>query len=30
MPDEVREAMEAAMHDVTYVDLHHPWFISPA
>jgi hypothetical protein len=28
MPDDVRRAMEAAMHDVTYVDLHHPWFAS--
>jgi hypothetical protein len=28
MPDDVRQAMESAMHDVTYVDLHHPWFAS--
>jgi hypothetical protein len=26
MPSEVREALESAMRDVTYVDLHHPWF----
>ena len=26
MPDDVRQALESAMHDVTYVDLHHPWF----
>ena len=28
MPDDVRQAMESAMHDVTYADLHHPWFAS--
>jgi len=30
MPDDVRQAMESAMHDVTYTDLHHPWFTSKA
>ena len=30
MPEDVRRAMESAMHDVTYVDLHHPWFASRA
>jgi len=30
MPDDVRQAMESAMHDVTYADLHHPWFASRA
>ena len=30
MPEDVRRAMEAAMHDVSYVDLHHPWFASKA
>ena len=28
MPDEVREAMESAIRDVTFHDLHHPWFES--
>lgn len=28
MPDDVREAMETAIRDVSYVDLHHPWFAS--
>ena len=28
MPDEVRRAMESAIRDVSYVDLHHPWFAS--
>jgi hypothetical protein len=28
MPADVRERLESAMHDVTYVDLHHPWFES--
>jgi hypothetical protein len=28
MPGDVREAMESAMHDVTFADLHHPWFAS--
>jgi hypothetical protein len=28
MPDDVRQSMESAMHDVTYADLHHPWFAS--
>jgi hypothetical protein len=28
MPEEVRRAMESAMHDVSYVDLHRPWFAS--
>ena len=27
-PSDVRRAMESAMHDVSYVDLHHPWFTS--
>lgn len=30
MPEDVRRAMESAMHDVSYVDLHHPWFASRA
>ena len=30
MPEDVRRAMESAMHDVTYADLHHPWFASRA
>ena len=30
MPDDVRRAMESAMHDVSYADLHHPWFASRA
>jgi hypothetical protein len=28
MPDDVRRAMESAIRDVSYVDLHHPWFAS--
>ncbi|QWZ08242.1 hypothetical protein KRR39_23475 [Nocardioides panacis] len=28
MPEEVRRAMETAMHDVRYLDLHQPWFAS--
>jgi hypothetical protein len=28
MPAEVRETMESAMHDVQFLDLHHPWFQS--
>lgn len=28
MPAELRETLESAMHDVTYLDLHHPWFAS--
>jgi hypothetical protein len=28
MPDDVRRAMEAAMHDVSFLDLHRPWFAS--
>jgi hypothetical protein len=28
MPDDVRRTMESAMHDVSYLDLHHPWFAS--
>jgi hypothetical protein len=28
MPDEVRAALESAMRDATYIDLHHPWFAS--
>ena len=28
MPEDARRAMESAMHDVTYADLHHPWFAS--
>jgi hypothetical protein len=30
MPDDVRRAMASSMHDVTYADLHHPWFASKA
>ena len=30
MPEDVRQAMESAMHEVSYVDLHHPWFASKA
>ncbi|NUR06903.1 MAG: hypothetical protein HOQ22_06655 [Nocardioidaceae bacterium] len=30
MPADVRRAMEAAMHDVSYLDLHRPWFTSRA
>jgi hypothetical protein len=28
MPADVRESLESAMHDVSYLDLHHPWFAS--
>jgi len=28
MPDDMRAAMESAMHDVSYLDLRHPWFMS--
>ncbi len=28
MPADVRDTMESAMHDVRYLDLHHPWFES--
>lgn len=28
MPADLRETLETAMHDVTYLDLHHPWFAS--
>lgn len=28
MPAEMRERMESAMHDVSFVDLHHPFFAS--
>ncbi len=28
MPEEVSRAMQTAMHDVSYYDLHHPWFTS--
>ncbi len=28
MPAEVQQNLESAMHDVTYMDLHHPWFAS--
>ena len=28
MPADVRQALESAMHDVSYYDLHHPWFAS--
>jgi hypothetical protein len=28
MPDDVRQALESSMHDVSYLDLHHPWFAS--
>jgi hypothetical protein len=28
MPADVRETMESVMHDVTFLDLHHPWFAS--
>ena len=30
MPDDVRAAMDSAMHDVSYTDLHQPWFTSRA
>ena len=30
MPEDVCRAMESAMHDVSYADLHHPWFASRA
>jgi hypothetical protein len=26
MPAEIRETLESAMRDVSYMDLHHPWF----
>jgi hypothetical protein len=28
MPDDMRQSMESAMQDVTFLDLHHPWFAS--
>jgi hypothetical protein len=28
MPEEMRQEMESVMHDVTYMDLHQPWFAS--
>jgi hypothetical protein len=28
MPDEMRQRMESAMHDVSFMDLHHPFFAS--
>ncbi len=28
MPEQVRRTLESAMHDVSYADLHHPWFTS--
>lgn len=28
MPAEVREALETAMRDAVFIDLHHPWFAS--
>lgn len=28
MPEEIRQDLESAMRDVTYMDLHHPWFAS--
>jgi hypothetical protein len=28
MPADLRESLESAMHDVTYLDLHQPWFAS--
>ena len=28
MPEQVRRTLESAMHDVSYTDLHHPWFTS--
>lgn len=28
MPAEVQQAFESAMHDVQFIDLHHPWFAS--
>ncbi len=30
MPEEVQREMEATVHDVRFVDLHHPWFASRA
>lgn len=30
MPDDVREALDASMHDVSFLDLHHPRFASKA
>ena len=29
MPADVREALESAMQDARYMDLHHPWFAAP-
>lgn len=28
MPEEIRGQLESAMQDVSYLDLHHPWFAS--
>ena len=28
MPEQVRRTLESAMHDVSYLDLHQPWFAS--
>ena len=28
MPADIRESLEASMHDATFLDLHHPWFAS--
>lgn len=28
MPEDMRERMEASMHDVSFLDLHRPWFAS--
>jgi hypothetical protein len=28
MPAGLRERLESSMHDVSYLDLHHPWFES--
>ena len=28
MPDDVQELWETAVHDMSYADLHHPWFAS--
>jgi ribosomal protein S6E (S10) len=30
MPDDVRKTLEAAVHDVSFYDLHEPWFASKA
>ena len=30
MPDDARDQMAAAMHDLSFVDLHHPFFASRA